>query len=269
MIDITTMNALLITALSLAAWPAPAQSPGAREIVDRAVERYAGQAREEARFQAVIEEATEHLDGNGEVEKVERQTYRQYGVEGVVYEELIARDGVPLDADDVEDEAERREEFAEEVRKRREHPGKDYPEDENAIVFNQEFVDRYEFSILGEEVLDGEPVWMLYLEPKDGDLPVRRRIDHALNKSTGRIWVSQRDYGLARVEFEMRESVRFWGGILGTLRSTTGRIEFDRVAEGVWLPRALEIRFDLRILFSNVRRRILRQWDDYVPALAD
>lgn len=263
------MRGLLITAVSLVAWPVPAQSPPAREIVDRAVERYARQAPEEARFEAIIEEITEHLDGNGEVGKVERQTYRQYPVEGVVYEELVARDGVPLDPDDVEDEENRREEFAEEVRKRRERPRDDYPEDENAIVFDQEFVDRYEFSILGEEVLDGERVWVLYLEPKAGDLPVRRRIDHALNHSTGRIWVSQADYGLARVEFEMRESVRFWGGILGTLRNTVGRIEFDRVAEGVWLPSTLDVRFDLRILFSNVRRRVVREWGAYVPALAD
>lgn len=263
------MRGLLIAALSLVAWPAPAQSPPAREIVDRAVARYARQAPEEARFQAIIEEITEHLDRSGEVEKVERQTYRQYPVEGVVYEELVARDGVPLDPDDVEDEVSRREKFAEQVRERRERPREDYPEDENAIVFNQEFIDRYEFSILGDEVLDGERVWVLYLEPREGDLPVRRRIDHALNHSTGRIWVSQRDYGLARVEFEMRESVRFWGGILGTLRNTVGRIEFDRVAEGIWLPSTLDVRFDLRILFSNVRRRIFREWGSYVPALAD
>ena len=63
---------------------------------------------------------------------------------------------------------------------------------------------------------------------------MRRQIDNALNNSTGRIWVSQDDYGVARVEFEMAQSVRFWGGILGTLRNTVGRLEFVRVAANVW-----------------------------------
>jgi hypothetical protein len=264
----TGMNALIAPALFIALGNAPApvaaQVPDATQIVGRAVERYQRQAPEEARFEAIIEETTHHLDGDGEVRKVERMTYRQYGVEGVPYEELLAREGVPLDSDEVEDEIERRDEFAEEVRKRRERPEEDYPEDENTVVFNQEFVDRYEFSLVGEDVVAGEPVWVLYFEPREGDLPVRRRIDHALNKSTGRIWVSRQDFGLARVEFEMQESVRFWGGILGTLRSTVGQIDFDRVEEGVWLPSTLDIRFDLRILFSNIRRRIIREWSDYL-----
>ena len=55
------------------------------------------------------------------------------------------------------------------------------------------------------------------------DLPVRRRIDTALNKSTGRLWVVKEDFGVSRVEFEMDEPVRFWGGIVGVLRNTVGR----------------------------------------------
>ena len=212
-----------------------AQDLTARDIVDLAVARAEEQNERgaEVGFEAVVEVITEFLDGDQEVEKVERETYRQYPLEGVVYEELIAKEGQPLDEDDANDEIERREEFAENVRKRREAGDPPVPEDENRVDFNQEFVDRYEFSIIGEEMIDGHPSWVIYLEPREGDLPVRRRIDHALNKSTGKIWISQEDYGLPRVEFEMRESVRFWGGILGSLRDTVGRLDFARVAEGV------------------------------------
>ena len=78
------------------------------------------------------------------------------------------------------------------------------------------------------------------------------------------------DYGLVRVEFEMARSVRFWFGLLGTLRNTTGRLEFARVADGVWLPTIVDITTDQRVLFRNVRRRIIREWDEYVPlSLAD
>ena len=63
----------------------------------------------------------------------------------------------------------------------------------------------------------------------------------------------------------MAKSVRFWGGILGTLRNTVGRLEFTRVAERVWVPTTIDIKLDLRIVFRNIRRRIVREWADYAP----
>jgi hypothetical protein len=86
-----------------------------------------------------------------------------------------------------------------------------------------------------------------------------------LNNSTGRLWIAQDDYGVARVEFEMANPVRFWGGIIGTLRNTTGRMEFTRVTDDVWLPDTTDIKIDLRILIRNIRRRIVRAWDEYTP----
>lgn len=257
------------TASAKATRSARAQEIDAREIVERAVARFARQGPAENQFEAVVETITEFLDAAGQVEKTERETHRQYPVEGILYEELIAKDGQPLDEEETLREAERREEFAEEVRKRRRRDEPPLPEDDERIELNQEFIDRYVFSLAGEETIDGEPVWVLDLEPREGELPVRRRIDHALNNSTGTLWISRRDYGLSRVRFEMREPVRFWGGILGTLRSTVGEIEFARVAPDVWLPTGLDIRFDLRVLFSNIRRRMVREWGEYSRALAD
>ena len=70
---------------------------------------------------------------------------------------------------------------------------------------------------------------------------------------------------MSRVEFEMDEPVRFWGGIAGVLRNTVGRLEFTRTAEGAWLRETIDIRRDLRIVFWNLRRRIVRQWKEYTP----
>ena len=255
--------------LLISGWfhPAYAQVWSAHAIIDLAVERAEAQRISQADldFEALVEAVTEHLDGDGQIKKTERETYRQYPVEGVVFEELVAKEGEPLDADDERSERERREDFLSEVRERRAKGEDAVAEDENRIDFNEEFVARYDFWIVGEEAVDGHDCWVIELAPRADDLPVRRQIDNALNNSTGRIWVSKDDYGLARVEFEMAKSVRFWGGILGTLRNTVGRFEFTRVAERVWMPTTIDIRFDLRILFRNIRRRIVREWADYSP----
>ncbi len=259
--------ALAGLAFVLVAMPARGQEPTADEIVDLAVAR-AEEQRDlglDQAFEATLESITEQLDGDGRVKETERETYRQYPVEGVIFEELVAREGEPLDEDDAEDEVERREKFAKEVRERRAKGEDPEPEDENRVAFDREFVERYQFELVGEETLDGVDCWVVTLEPKPGKLPERRRIDTALNKSTGTLWISQDDYGLALVEFEMASSVRFWGGILGTLRNTVGRLEFRRYDDTTWVPKLIDIRLDLRILFNNIRRRIVREWIEYSP----
>ncbi len=233
-----------------------------------AVERAQRQRESDAdlAFESTFESVVENLDGDLQVEKTELETYRQYSLEGVIYEELIARDGEPLTEDDTRDELERKEDLAQDVRERLEKGEDPEPEDDNRVEFNDDFVSRFQFTVESEEIVNGHRCWVLYLEPREGDLPVRRNMDRALNKSTGRIWIAKDDYGVAQVEFEMAESVRIWGGLLGTLRNTTGRLEDTRVASDIWLPGSMDIHIDLRILFRNVRRRFVREWGEYVPA---
>jgi len=258
---------LLCACLALAA-PAWAQEPiAAEEIVARSIARAEAQREQESElgYQSVYVMLEESLDGDGDVEKVERRTYRRYPLEGAIYDELVAVDDEPLTDKELREERERREDFVGEVRKRRAKGQPPQPEDENAVEFDEAFVSRYQFTLVGEEAIDAHRCWKLDFEPRGGDLPVRRRIDHALNNASGTIWVSQDDYGVARVEFEMSRPVRFWGGILGTLRNTVGRLQFDRIDEGVWLPVDMHIRLDLRIFFSNIRRRIIMDWREYEP----
>ena len=247
--------------------PAYAQPRSAQSIIDLAVARAEEQRESHADigFEAMLEVVTEHLDGDGAVKKVEWSTYRQYPLEGLVYEELVAKDGEPLDDADARSELKRREGFIETVRERRANEEPPRGEGDNQVEFNEEFVSRYDFRIVGEEEVDSHSCWVIALAPRPGHLPVRRRIDHALNNSTGHLWVSQDDYGLVLFEFEMVKSVRFWGGILGTLRNTVGRLEFTRVAERVWVPTTIDIKLDLRIVFRSIRQRIVREWADYAP----
>ena len=228
----------VLLALGGSAVPAGAQEWTAQEIVDRAVARADAQreAQDAIRYRATVEAITERLNSDGEVEETEHETYEQYPREGVIYEALVAREGLPLTADDERQEEERRREFVEEVHERRARGLDPRPEDENRVELNEDFISRYQYSLVGEEVRDGYDCWIIQLVPRSGDLPVRRRIDTALNKSTGRLWVVKEDFGVSRVEFEMDEPVRLWGGIVGVLRNTVGHQEFTRP------PRALGCR---------------------------
>ena len=162
----------VLLALGGPAEPAGAQAWTAQEIVDRAVARAAAQreAQDDLRYRATFEAITERLNGDGEVEETERETYEQYPLKGVIYEALVAHEGMPLTADDERKEQERRREFVEEVRERRARGLDPRPEDENRVELDEDFISRYQYALVGEEVRDGYDCWIVQLVPRPGDL---------------------------------------------------------------------------------------------------
>ena len=166
-----------ILLLVCACWTLPVygQVTSAQAIIDRAVARAEEQRVSQADlgFKVLVEAVTEHLDGNGAIKKAERATYRQYPLEGVVYEELVAKDGAPLEADDARSEKARREAFVERVCERRANGEDPRGKNENRVEFNEEFISRYDFRIVGQEEANGHSCWVIALTPRAGDLPVR------------------------------------------------------------------------------------------------
>lgn len=236
------------------------------EIISRAVmrARIQDESGAELQFDTRIFSINHSLDENYEVESTETLLTRGYALEGLLYEEVIEKDGMPLNEKDAREEQERREEFVEEVRERA-RKGEDYDtEDERTVRFDEDLIARYEVTRVGVEAVNGEPCWVIAFRPRPGKLPERSRMDKALNRSTGRLWVAQSDYGVARIEFEMGEPVRWLWGLAATLRRAAGRLEFERAEGDVWIPKAFDLTIDVRVFFRSVRRHILREWVERV-----
>jgi len=116
-------------------------------------------------------------------------------------------------------------------------------------------------------MVGGHRCWVITFEPRDADLPVRNRMDRALNQSTGTFWITQDDYGLARLEFALRKPFKYWGGFLAVIRNTDGRLDFSRVEQDVWLPSTFDLSLDLEVLMvKDIRRHIVTEWTDYKRA---
>ncbi len=250
-------------ALLVGSLTATASELSVDQIIDRAVERAEKQHQTLAANHHELIERTvvRSLDADGEIVKRETSVSRVYAVEGARFEELIQVDGRPLNEKERRDERKKKEKFIQEVRERKAEGKHPQPEDEMAVRFNRELVERYDMTLGGEETVRGHRCWVIGFQPRSGELPVRRRIDRALNKSAGRFWISQDDYGLVRIEFAMREPYKYWGGLLATIHDTQATIEFQRLGEDVWLPEDFDMTFDIEVLMmKNIRRRITRQW---------
>ncbi len=75
--------------------------------------------------------------------------------------------------------------------------------------FAREIPEAFDFTLLGEETLDGLPVWKIQAEPKPGFKPKEGRAD-LLKKVRGTIWVDQAGYQWVRAEIDVIDTIS-WG----------------------------------------------------------
>ena len=237
-------------------------------IVERALD-LAAQQRESAldgHFDYETAGTVESLDAAGKVKRTETSRRRHYPLEGHFYSELIEREGRSLDADDAQDERERKARFVREA-KRHAARGERYDPDEMHVDFDSALMERYDTTFVGEDVVRGDPCWVIRFEPRAGSLPDDKRIDKALNRSTGHLWIRQDDFRVARVTFEMQRPFRWLWGIAGTLRHATGQFDLHWIEPDLWTLASSRIEYDVSVLFGmkSIRRRIRSEWVEHRP----
>jgi len=215
-------------------------------------------------FEYVTAGTVESLNADGNVTRTETSRRRHYPLEGHFYSELIGRDGGPLDADDVRDEQDRKAEFILEAR-RHAARGERYDPDEMHVDFDRELMDRYHTTLAGTDIVRGESCWVIRFVPHAGRLPEKRRIDKALNRSNGHLWITKDDYRVMRVTFEMQRPFRWLWGIAGTLRHATGRFDLEWIRPDLWTLANSRIEFDVSVLFGmkSIRRRMRSELVEY------
>ena len=145
-------------------------------------------------------------------------------------------------------------EFREELRRRRAETDDAEKEDDD---------DEFVFAIEAEEPLRGRPSYRVSFRPRHGRLPIRRRIDYALNKARGQVWIDQETFEAARVEFELIDKVRLWWGVLGTISQARGSLDRGPVLGAIWAQLQFETYTDIRAFLSRTRRAELKQWRDF------
>ena len=269
-ISILIPTMMLAVLASLQAQTASRPGPGGSvddgptvvQIMGRAIARAMSQdeAKTELMFESLIQTTVDRLDEDEIVTDTQTTLYRRYALEGALYQEVVERNGEPLGADELAEEHERRQEFLDDLRQAAADGKRLETDDERQVRFDEELMSRYRAELAGEEIVRGERCWVVDFESRDGKLPEHTRMDKALNRSTGRLFVSQVDYGIMRIEFELQRPVRYVWGLVASLRAASGRLEFTRVEPNIWLPEMFDFRLDMRVFFRTMRRHVVREW---------
>ena len=241
----------------------PAPQPSEKEVLARALER--GLAREQQgvdqRYTHRLLRVVEKLDRDSRPVRVEKFLYQVVYIDGMRYERLLEKDGKLLGKRD--QEAERRKE--EDFRRRLRRDGDGDSLNARVFRFNRDLVDRYRFRLTGTGEVNGRRTFVVNFEPKSGKLPVRHRVDRALNNSRGRVWLDQESYDIARVEFRMFRTTRFGWGILGSISHDEGMLECREGEGGNWFPSFFRIYLKGRVLFRSMHTRRTSRWSDFKP----
>ena len=263
------MNPLLcllaLSVASLVAAESAAKNEAApltpEQIVARAVKHadYLREQKLEQKFTFMELAIREELTKDGHIKSRDVRRSKMYPVEGVLHGRVIERNGHPLSAE--EQQAEDRRE--QDLRRRIASGEIEEKKDQNRIEFGQGLVGRYRVALAEKKIIDGRSTHVITFEPKSGQLPIRKRIDYALNKSGGKIFIDAETFEVARVEFRLIEPVGLWWGLLGKLRRAEGSIERKPLEDGYWAPTEFNMYLNMRILFSNKHYRRHSQWSDH------
>jgi hypothetical protein len=160
---------------------------------------------------------------------------------GTPYDRLIEKNGQPLTPSEQHKE-DRKYEHA--VRQRHEETA---PEREERIhkykeqrAFVNDIPNAYNFTLLGQEDVDGRAAWIVGMTPRPGFIPSKPH-GSMLAHIEGKLWIDQGELRWAKAEAHVIDTIGI-GWILARIApGTRFTLEQTRVEPDLWMPRRITI----------------------------
>ena len=169
-------------------------------------------------------------------------------LEGTPFERLIMKDGHPLKAED-----QRREDRKfEKALNQRENESASERETrirkyESERAFIREIPDAYNFSLLGEENVDGRAAWLIQMAPRAGFMPTASH-SALLEHFEGKLWIDEEDFQWIKADAQAIETVSIGWFVARIGPGAHFTFEQARVANGLWMPKRLTVAGMVRVL---------------------
>ncbi|HMD06817.1 MAG TPA: hypothetical protein VKH63_04735 [Candidatus Acidoferrum sp.] len=235
----------------------------ARQIVSQSL--VAAELSWQARNEYIYMERDEdrRLDSAGQVQSQNVDVTKMTLVNGIRFEELMEHNGQLPSADDqkkrdVDIEKLKHETTAEQAERLR--------KDQDNRSFLHVLLEAFDFRLVGEEIVDGRPAYVLEATPHPG-YHASGKYGKLLARVQGKLWVDKQDFGWVKVDGEVTQSFSMGLFVARVQRGSHILLEQICLGDAVWVPKRLEVRASAKILFlkSLELERILT-YSDYRPA---
>src|SRR6266478_8307039 len=139
-------------------------------------------------------------------------------------------------------------------------------EDQENKSFLRDLLEAFDFHLMGEEIVDGRPAYVLQATPHPG-YHAHGKFAKMFSKVEGKLWVDKQDFGWIKVDGQVTQSFSMGLFVARVERGSHIVLEQTCVGDAVWVPKRIEIRATARILFlkSLDIQRVLT-YTDYRPS---
>jgi hypothetical protein len=239
-----------------------------RELMRRVAEKDIENEKRLRDYTYVQREEQHHLDGHGDVRKIESRTSEVLVIYGEQVERLVAKDDKSLSEKDAKKEEKRVQEITDkrknesdsDRRKRIEKEEKDREEDRKFVL---EIADAFNFKLLGSELVGSHDTWVLEGEPRPGYQP-KSRETKMMSKFKGRLWVDKAEVQLVKLDVTAIDTISVGFFLVRVHKGANVVIEQTRVNDEVWLPKHVQFRLDVRLgLIKNFNEDVEQTFRDY------
>ena len=207
--------------------------------------------RHDERFYATNHNISDSYNAKGEVTEHNDRLMKPFLMEGKVFYRVVEKDGKPLTDDEKKKQVEREGK----IRERFKQPPKPTKKEEEDFEIDDELMARFQFTMIGQEEVDGRKAYVLAFLPKTNvKLPEKKMVDKMINRLTGKIWVDTQLYAITKLDIHLTEPTSFYIG-LGNLRALDMTLVQAEVAPGVFNAAEQNVSFEARQLFKTMRMK--------------
>jgi hypothetical protein len=241
---VNTIGRQLVLALVGLAGLSWTSNPNAKEIVARSTANAKASWNDFPRYSYVVREVVAH--GNNATVT----TYEVRMIDGSPYNNVVAINNtlVPLERQQqkIREEIEHRQK--ESPGERRERLAKYQRERQQDIALLTEMINAFDFTLLGNETVNGHTCYVLDASPRPGYRPVSRET-RVLTGMKGKMWVDADRFQWVRVQAEVFRPVSFGLFIASVRPGTQFMLEMSPIAGDIWMPNHFSVHVKSNVVF--------------------
>ena len=246
--------------------PAPSILADARQIIGSFVSATERNWQAQDRYTHMERDENLRLDSAGRVKSRDVDVSRVILVNGAPFEQFLEHNGRPLSA---EEETQQQQKIEKQKR--------ETPEDREARLAKErenrsligELPAAFAFQVIGEDVVNGRPAYVLQATPRAGYQP-HGKYGRIFSNVEGRLWVDKQDLGWVKIEGQVIQPFSLGVFLARVQRGSHIAMEQTRLADGIWMPERIEVLAAAKLLFVRglVIDRVLT-YSDYRLAQTD
>ena len=185
------------------------------------------------------------LDSHGMVKSDDDKVLQLTIINGARFEQLMEHNGRPPSAEEQRESTEELDKLKHETPEGRTlRLGK---EEENG-AFLRDVLEGFDFQLIGEEMVDGRPAYVLQATPHPG-YRAQGKYGKMFSKVAGKLWIDKQDFGWVRVDGQVTQAFSMGLFVARVQRGSRVILEQTCVGDDVWVPKRIELRASAKILF--------------------